>query len=898
MAMNSVNVLTAGLFSLILTALAAAPPARADDPNPLPRGALARLGTYRLRAADGKLGAAFLAEGQELATAGPGGLIRIWNPRTGRLLRHVGGDGRPFVLSPTNLATADGWPRLGFTIFSADGRTAAVMDNGDGASQTWVTWNLTTGKALGRGSLVRQRWGAALALLPDGKALLSARDSGAAVWDVTRQKAVCYLDLGGLDQARVAYPDLWPPELTLAPSPDGVRIASAVWWRTGEDQRTGRALLWDATTGKELRRIELPAVTSRNIALANFNPPALSPDGKRLALAAPDGTLQLRDLETGREVAEFVPPKDLRPAALLFSPDGRRLVAWGEAGIHLLDPATGKLTKTLGDSEGRFDVPDPPLMWLATVAPSWRLTISRDGRLLARNGQGGLRIWDLDSGKPIGPPAEPRGAVLGVRMSADGKTVTTLGPDAVRRWDAAGKELSCVPPPEFRRIHAILPDGATAVYIDTLDGKDVARVWKVFEQKQPGEPIPLPVRQGSTYGMNPEGRVVLEDWDGTWQVSTIRLWDATTQKELVRLEEELDPAGHGNAGLPFAAVVPSTGGGKVLTIRHELWRPPGIGDDGAPRGGVTVCRVGVWDAATSGLVRRWKVIGELRGAALTPDGRSVVLATSDEAGLWEVATGRKRCAFPAGATVVAVAPDGRTLALARGPAAQLVDLRTGKEVARLEGHQEAVLALSFGPRGQTLVTGSGDTTAMIWDAAGLVAAARPRPSELSAEQLDGLWKDLAGDSANAFLAGAALQAAPRQTAALLRERVRPATASDARPSLQQLLRQLDSDSPDRSDQAARELARRGVAARPAVAQALAGVPPGETRRRLKAVLWRCGVEPEPPGSGAELRPSRAIEVLEGLGTPEALEVLESLAKGHPEAPLTQEAAAALKRARN
>jgi hypothetical protein len=44
-----------------------------------------------------------------------------------------------------------------------------------------------------------------------------------------------------------------------------------------------------------------------------------------------------------------------------------------------------------------------------------------------------------------------------------------------------------------------------------------------------------------------------------------------------------------------------------------------------------------------------------------------------------------------------------------------------------------------------------------------------------------------------------------------------------------------------------------------------------------------------------LRPFRALEVLEHLGTPEAQQVLESLAQGAPEARLTQEAKASLER---
>jgi hypothetical protein len=44
-----------------------------------------------------------------------------------------------------------------------------------------------------------------------------------------------------------------------------------------------------------------------------------------------------------------------------------------------------------------------------------------------------------------------------------------------------------------------------------------------------------------------------------------------------------------------------------------------------------------------------------------------------------------------------------------------------------------------------------------------------------------------------------------------------------------------------------------------------------------------------------LRPTRAVELLERLGTPEARQALAALAGGAPEAPLTLQAKAALRR---
>jgi hypothetical protein len=74
--------------------------------------------------------------------------------------------------------------------------------------------------------------------------------------------------------------------------------------------------------------------------------------------------------------------------------------------------------------------------------------------------------------------------------------------------------------------------------------------------------------------------------------------------------------------------------------------------------------------------------------------------------------------------------------------------------------------------------------------------------------------------------------------------------------------------------------------------ALAMKPSPEQKRRLEELveaLKTCPPDPE------LVRPTRALEVLERIGTPEAKELLETLAKGAAEAPLTQDAKATLKR---
>ena len=92
--------------------------------------------------------------------------------------------------------------------------------------------------------------------------------------------------------------------------------------------------------------------------------------------------------------------------------------------------------------------------------------------------------------------------------------------------------------------------------------------------------------------------------------------------------------------------------------------------------------------------------------------------------------------------------------------------------------------------------------------------------------------------------------------------------------------------------AAADLEQLGEAAAPALRQALARDLSAEARRRVQQLL-RKGQELVP--SGEPLRALRAVEVLEQVGTSEARRVLQSLARGAPEARLTGEAKRARER---
>src|SRR5262249_60032233 len=95
--------------------------------------------------------------------------------------------------------------------------------------------------------------------------------------------------------------------------------------------------------------------------------------------------------------------------------------------------------------------------------------------------------------------------------------------------------------------------------------------------------------------------------------------------------------------------------------------------------------------------------------------------------------------------------DGRTLA-STGPhnTICLWELGTGRERQRLEGHTGRVLSLSFSSDSKRVISGSDDTSVLVWDLSGL--ASQHAPLRLSSKELDALWSDLGNDASRAYQA--------------------------------------------------------------------------------------------------------------------------------------------------
>jgi RNA polymerase sigma factor (sigma-70 family) len=810
------------------------PPDKYGDP--LPPGALARLGTVRLRATATAF--ALSGDGKTLLTCTGGRIVGRLDADTGLLLgeAYLPGAGAQYI-----------W-------LSADGKTLAVAEDGGVG-----LWDVAAGKRLHLLPVPVHH----LAFAPDGKTLATTayiKDANwLHLWDMATGKQRLLTNLPS-----------YAHNLTFAP--DGQRLFAVV------DNHSLRC--WDLASGKQLWQNDHAA-----------NQLAVAADGKTLCTDTYlGGPLHLWDAQTGKHIAQLG-NESLWTGRLAFSPDGKLIAqgTWKET--VLWDVASRKVRHRFAgvgpdvvfahDSQSlfalgtlllRWDVATGKLLYADTrghghIGPVTALAYAPDGRSLATCGEDAtVRLWSLADGthrvlRTDAPHQRiwattghggkwPTSAVF-VSFTPDGRqlvTNTAAGPLVVTET-ATGNTVRQFKLPEPAKNGSIAVAGARL----TADGRTLLFLGTVFEQ--------------------PTSSIRLE------HEFPLRGWDLATGKEVVARtvtgplldSVEFSPDGRLLVLPHFCRLQDVKTGGQRGLVDAPVdlgetfaFSPDGrllaVTEPGRLTGPATAVRI--YEVLTGRQIMRVEApLGLVPALAFSLDGRLLAAAGTDALHVWQATTGKRLMHLPAKGRLTHWTPDAFAISLA------------------------------FAPDGRSLATGHNDGTVLVWDLApaGQAMVAPPGPVDASA-----CWDALAGvDAAKAWSAIDQLSVVPGQALALLRQKLRPVKVDPQ--WLAARLADLDSDKFAVRTAATRELEQVAELVESELRRVLEKPASEEVRRRLLGILklveaarmdWR------PPG---EVRDLRAVTVLERIGSEETRALLRELAAGAPDAGITQAARAALQR---
>ncbi len=324
------------------------------------------------------------------------------------------------------------------------------------------------------------------------------------------------------------------------------------------------------------------------------------------------------------------------------------------------------------------------------------VAVSADGKTVVSGGEDGtVRVWASDGTAATQVLAGHTGRVLSVASSADGATVVSGGADGtVRVWTPDGTAAPRVLAGHTGLVRgvAVSADGLTVV----SGGEDgTVRVWArdstAASRVLTGRPSLVRAVAVSADGTT----VVSGSWDGT-----VRLWDSRANRAQVL-------ARHSG---PVLGVAVSADGATVVSG----------GVDGALR---------LWHSSAPDVRVLSSSLGMVRAVAVSADGTEVVSGGGDgTVRAWgpDVAEPRELFGHAGWVYGVAVSPDGMTgVSGGRDGTVRVWALTDTPAPRRQAGHTRPVWGVGLSADGKTVVSGGRDDTVRMWAPDGTGARVLP-----------------------------------------------------------------------------------------------------------------------------------------------------------------------------